>query len=145
MHSNGPQKQVNNRLHISWSHGHITYIEVCLGETIYGPAGPGKSAIAQTITEMCDEEMIMLACFFFSRNDPSCNTIKPLIATIAYQITSNLPDVKDAILEAITRDSAIFSKSLAVQVKSLIVAPLQPLAEAGYFIATNPPLAVSLS
>ena len=24
---------VNNRLHISWSHGHITYIEVCLGET----------------------------------------------------------------------------------------------------------------
>ena len=99
---------------------------------VYGPAGAGKSAIAQTIAEMCDE-MTMLASFFFSRNDPSRNTVKPLIATIAYQITLNLPDVKDAILEAITRDPVIFSKSLAVQVKSLIVAPLQPLAEAGYF------------
>ena len=29
----GSQGVVNNRLHISWSHGHITYIEVCLGET----------------------------------------------------------------------------------------------------------------
>jgi len=29
----GSEGVVNNRLHISWSHGHITYIEVCLGET----------------------------------------------------------------------------------------------------------------
>ena len=100
---------------------------------VYGPAGAGKSAIAQTITEMCEEEMIMLASFFFSRNDSSCNTVKPLITTIAYQITLNLPDVRGAILEAITCDPAIFSKSLIVQVKSLIVVPLQPLAEAGYF------------
>jgi hypothetical protein len=100
---------------------------------VYGPAGAGKSAIAQTIAEMCEEKMIMLASFFFSRNDSSRSTAKPLIATIAYQITLNLPDVRDAILGAIERDPLIFSKSLAVQVKSLIVAPLQPLAEAGYF------------
>ena len=100
---------------------------------VYGPAGAGKSAIAQTIAEMCEEEMILLASFFFSRNDPSRSTVKPLIATIAYQITSNLPDAREAILVAIERDPLIFSKSLAIQVKSLIVAPLQPLAEAGYF------------
>ena len=100
---------------------------------MYGPAGAGKSAIAQTIAEMCDEEMLLLASFFFSRNDPSRRTFKPLIATIAYQITLNLPDVRDAILEAIERDPLIFSKSLAVQVKSLIVAPLQQLAEVGFF------------
>jgi hypothetical protein len=100
---------------------------------VYGPAGAGKSAIAQTIAEMCEEEMILLASFFFSRNDPSRSTAKPLIATIAYQITLNLPQVRDAILRAIEHDPLIFSKSLAVQVKSLIVAPLQPLAEAGYF------------
>ena len=82
---------------------------------------------------MCEEEMILLASFFFSRNDPSRNTVKPLIATIAYQIILNLPDVRDAILEAITRDPLIFSKSLAVQVKTLIVAPLQPLVDAGFF------------
>jgi len=100
---------------------------------VYGPAGAGKSAIAQTIAEMCEEEMILLASFFFSRNDPSRSTVKPLIATIAYQISSNLPDAREAILIAIERDPLIFSKSLAIQVKSLIVAPLQPLAEAGYF------------
>ena len=31
---------------------------------VYGPAGAGKSAIAQTIAEMCEEEMIILASFF---------------------------------------------------------------------------------
>ena len=88
---------------------------------VYGPAGAGKSAIAQTIAEMCEEEMIMLASFFFSKNDPSRSTAKQLIATIAYQITLNLPSVRDAILGAIKRDPLIFSKSLAVQFKSLIV------------------------
>ena len=100
---------------------------------VYGPAGAGKSAIAQTIAEMCEEEMLILASFFFSRNDASRSTAKPLIATIAYQIMLNFPGVRGAILSAIERDPLIFSKSLAVQVKSLIVAPLQPLAEAGYF------------
>jgi hypothetical protein len=100
---------------------------------LYGPAGAGKSAIAETIAEMCEDEMILLASFFFSRNDPSRCTAKPLIATIAYQITSNLPDVRDAILSAIERDPLIFSKSIAVQVKSLIVVPLQRLAETGFF------------
>ena len=100
---------------------------------VYGPAGAGKSAIAQTIADMCEEEMIILASFFFSKNDASRSTAKPLIATIAYQIILNLPSVRDAILGAIERDPLIFSKSLTVQVKSLILAPLQPLAEAGYF------------
>jgi len=77
--------------------------------------------------------MLLLASFFFSRNDPSRNTARPLIATIAYQIISHFPDVRDAILEAISRDPLIFSKSLAVQFKSLIVAPLQPLVDAGVF------------
>ena len=100
---------------------------------VYGPAGAGKSAIAQTIAEMCEQEMILLASFFFSRNDPSRSNVNSLIATLAYQITLNLPDVRDAILSAIEHDPLIFSKSFAVQVETLIVAPLQPLAEAGFF------------
>ena len=100
---------------------------------VYGPAGAGKSAIAQTVAEICDKEMILLATFFFSRNDPSRSNVKPLIATIAYQITLNLPDVRDAILGAVERDPLIFSKSFIVQFKSLIVEPLQPLIEAGFF------------
>ena len=100
---------------------------------IYGPAGAGKSAIAQTIAEMCEDEMILLASFFFSRNDPSRSTVKPLVATIAYQITLNLPQSREIILGAIERDPLIFTKSLAVQFKTLIAAPLQLLAESGHF------------
>jgi hypothetical protein len=100
---------------------------------LYGPAGAGKSAIAETIAEMCEEDMILLASFFFSRNDPSRCTVKPLIATIAYQITSNLPDVRESILSAIERDPLIFSKSFAVQFQFLIAAPLHQLANTGFF------------
>ena len=100
---------------------------------IYGAAGAGKSAIAQTIAEMCEDEMILLASFFFSRNDPSRSNVNALVATIAYQITLNLPVAREAILGAIERDPLIFSKSLTIQVKTLIVGPLQSLAEAGYF------------
>jgi len=104
---------------------------------VYGPAGAGKSAIAQTIAEMCEREMILLASFFFSRNDPSRSNVNSLIATLAYQITLSLPDVREAVLSAIEHDPLIFSKSFAVQVETLIVAPLQPLAEAGYFNDPN--------
>jgi hypothetical protein len=100
---------------------------------VYGPAGSGKSAIAQTIAEMCDQEMILLASFFFSRNDPSRRNVNSLIATLAYQITLDLPDAREAILSAIEHDPLIFSKSFAVQMETLIVAPLQPLANAGFF------------
>jgi hypothetical protein len=104
---------------------------------LYGPAEAGKSAIAQTIAEMCQEEMILLASFFFSRTDPSRNSVQPLIATIAYQITLNIPDVRNAILGTVERDPLIFSKSFAVQFKSLIVEPLQHLVEAGFFNEPN--------
>ena len=104
---------------------------------LYGPAGAGKSAIAQTIAEMCEEEMILLASFFFSRTDPSRNNVRPLIATIAYQITLNIPDVRDAILGTVERDPLIFSKSLTIQFKSLIVEPLRQLVEAGFFNEPN--------
>ena len=104
---------------------------------LYGLTGAGKSAIAQTIAEMCEEEMILLASFFFSRTDLSRNNVRPLIATIAYQITLNIPDVRDAILATVARDPLIFSKSLAIQFKSLIVEPLRQLVAQGYFNEPN--------
>ena len=100
---------------------------------VYGPARARKSTIAQTIAKMCKEEMILLTSFFFSRNDPSHSNVNSLITTITYQITLNLPQVWDAILGAIEYDPLIFSKSLVVQVKTLIVVPLQLLAEASFF------------
>ena len=101
---NSPKCHLNTRLAvltkimkwIKWEEGLDAFIM-----WVYGPTGAGKSAITQTIAEMCEDKMILFASFFFSRNNPSCSTIKPLIATIAYQITLNLPDARDAILGAI--------------------------------------------
>jgi hypothetical protein len=76
------------------------------------PLDLGSLQPHKPIAEMCEQEMILLASFFLSRNDPSRSTANPLIATIAYQITLNLPDVRNAVLEAIERDPLIFSKSL---------------------------------
>jgi len=99
---------------------------------IYGPAGSGKSAIAHTIAQLC-EDTELLAAFFFSRSDPSRNSIRPLVATIAYQIYSHFPNLRDSILGALECDPLMFSKSLAHQVRYLITEPLLVLSQAGYF------------
>jgi len=46
---------------------------------VYGPAGSGKSAIAHTIAELCEYTQLLATCFF-SRGDPSRNSIRPLVA-----------------------------------------------------------------
>ncbi|KAF8175841.1 hypothetical protein BJ912DRAFT_1147001 [Pholiota molesta] len=99
---------------------------------LYGPAGAGKSAILQTIAERCFERGAVLASFFFGRSDPSRNTFKPLVATIAYQIATTIPQIKPQIERAIEHDPHIFGKSLATQLQCLIVEPLKILAASGF-------------
>src|SRR5208282_2370120 len=106
---------------------------------LYGPAGAGKSAIAQTIAEMCDARHLLLASFFFSRTDPKRNNEKHLIASIAYQISLNLPEARDAIEAVVERDPAIFQSSVASQLKALIIDPLTQLSETGSFHSTPVP------
>ncbi|PPQ74805.1 hypothetical protein CVT26_004872 [Gymnopilus dilepis] len=101
---------------------------------LYGPAGSGKSAIAQTIAEMLDELRILLASFFFARSDPSRNCSRFLVATIAYQIALCLPgEVAGRIYAAVSRNPHVFRLSLQAQIACLLVEPLQPLVETGYF------------
>ncbi|KAF8159159.1 hypothetical protein B0H34DRAFT_796458 [Crassisporium funariophilum] len=79
---------------------------------LFGPAGAGKSAVAQTIAEMCQEAGLLLASFFFSRTIPTRNNDKRLIATIAYQIALAIPTTRPLIEAAIERDPVILSRSL---------------------------------
>lgn len=94
---------------------------------LYGPAGAGKSAIAQTIAEQCHASSLLLASFFFSRTDLKRNNGKYLIASIAYQIALNVPKARGAIEAAIDRDPAIFHRSLEAQLTMLIIEPLAQL------------------
>ncbi|KDR79938.1 hypothetical protein GALMADRAFT_1170378 [Galerina marginata CBS 339.88] len=100
---------------------------------LHGPAGSGKSAIAQTIAEWAFQEKLLLTSYFFSRFDSTRNHERSLIATIAYQVTTNLPSARECILAAIDADPLIFTRSLQTQTHSLIVKPLRDLIASGYF------------
>jgi hypothetical protein len=90
---------------------------------LYGAAGAGKSAIAQTIAELCFELGLLIATFFFSRLISGRNDHRRLVATIAYQIAISFPDAKPHIEKAIEDDPSLLSRSLEAQVKALIVEP----------------------
>ncbi|KJA20941.1 hypothetical protein HYPSUDRAFT_763649 [Hypholoma sublateritium FD-334 SS-4] len=89
-----------------------------------GAAGAGKSAICQSIAEICIQRGIKVASFFFFRADNTRNTIDPLVATLAYQIIQLLPDTKTHIVEAIEGNPLIFEQSFEAQLDTLIVRPL---------------------
>ncbi|KAF8960137.1 hypothetical protein BDZ97DRAFT_1666289 [Flammula alnicola] len=111
---------------------------------LYGGAGTGKSAIAQSIAEWADAEMCLVSSFFFSRSDPSQNDGDKLMATIAHQICRNVPGARYFIEAAINEDPLIFECSLQSQLTSLIIEPLrQHQIHMGYFSdPANPRLVI---
>ncbi|KJA16495.1 hypothetical protein HYPSUDRAFT_291004 [Hypholoma sublateritium FD-334 SS-4] len=97
-----------------------------------GSAGAGKSAIAQRIAELCHEDEL-LASIFFSKSDPRRNHLNFLFPTIAYQIACAIPAARSGIEQEIIRDPLIFTRNLEAQMIALVVKPLQPLVDSGYF------------
>ena len=53
---------------------------------LHGPAGAGKSAIAQTVAETCARRDELAASFFFARTVTTRNALKHLFPTIAVHI-----------------------------------------------------------
>ncbi|KJA19264.1 hypothetical protein HYPSUDRAFT_894535 [Hypholoma sublateritium FD-334 SS-4] len=100
---------------------------------LYGPAGAGKSAILQSIAEKCAALDILLSSFLFSRSDGTRNHPGSLVATIAYQMSTRIPQITGALDAAILRDPLIFDKTLDAQIDVLIVGPLQRLVQSGFF------------
>ena len=82
---------------------------------LWGAAGAGKSAIAQTIAELCHERKLLLASFFFSRNSPLRATSEHLFASVAYQMVIGIPAVRELVLSAIENYPLIFERSMESQ------------------------------
>ncbi|KAM6489912.1 hypothetical protein JOM56_014491 [Amanita muscaria] len=80
---------------------------------MHGPAGAGKSAIAQTIAHAYSREHVA-ATFFFYRSDPSRNDGNRLFITIAWQLAISIPGIKEHI-------------DVETQFAELIVRPFQAL------------------
>ena len=95
---------------------------------LYGPAGAGKSAIAQTIAELLEKSGLLAAAFFFSRNAAGRDDKTRLVATLVYQFVKSIPEMRAHVLEAVEGDPALFSCSIEAQIQALIVKPLNAIA-----------------
>jgi len=102
--------------------------KVALVLWLYGPAGAGKSAIAQTIAELLENEGLLAAAFFFSRNAVGRNEKTPLVATLVYQLIISIPEIGPHVLKALDKDPAVFSRSIQAQIQVLIIKPLNAAA-----------------
>jgi len=91
---------------------------------MFGPAGAGKSAIAQSIADICFQQGKLAASFFFSRNASGRNNETQFISTLVYQLVLSIPEIQDAVNKALEDDRHLLSRSLDVQAQSLITKPL---------------------
>ncbi|RXW15332.1 hypothetical protein EST38_g10517 [Candolleomyces aberdarensis] len=103
-----------------------------------GAAGAGKSALQQTIAERCQNGGILACTYFLSADDPTRNTTRTLVATIAYQIGLCNPALRKIIRTAVEDDPLVFSRSLKAQMTALIVDPVQRLRNTGFDVETLP-------
>ncbi|KDR82286.1 hypothetical protein GALMADRAFT_135644 [Galerina marginata CBS 339.88] len=100
---------------------------------LYGPAGAGKSAIAQTIAELCYEAGLLAASFFFSRTAAGRHDATHLIPTLAYQLATAIPETREYVTLAVETDPLIFTRSLEAQLEALVVQPFSNLLQSGHF------------
>jgi len=77
---------------------------------LHGPAGAGKSAIAQTVAETCAERGQLAASFFFSRSSPDRSTLKHLFPTIAGQISMSSPRKRQMLQDILRGDRSILHR-----------------------------------
>jgi len=80
---------------------------------LHGPAGAGKSAIAQTIAETCAGRNQLAASFFFARTAAHRNEVKYLFPTIAVQIAFSAPEKRQRLHEIINSDPFIAERPWA--------------------------------
>ncbi|KAF9443936.1 hypothetical protein P691DRAFT_375768 [Macrolepiota fuliginosa MF-IS2] len=95
-----------------------------------GPAGVGKSAIAQSCAEEFAARKRLVAAFFFSRPNQRDNP-QHLFTSISYQWASRHKSYAGILKSTIHDDPTIVEKELHHQFHHLFVSPLQELAAKG--------------
>ena len=90
-----------------------------------GPAGAGKSAIEQTIAELCYQMNLLAASFFFSRSVNGRNNKTFLITTIVVQLMESIPEIREHVGIALYNNPSLLERSLEAQMDGLVVKPLK--------------------
>ncbi|KAK7007670.1 hypothetical protein R3P38DRAFT_3212104 [Favolaschia claudopus] len=92
---------------------------------MHGPAGTGKSAIAQSFCGQLQAEGRLAGSFFFKRGHPNRQNALTLFPTLAYQLAVVFPTFKAALAPRVARDPSLLEKSLSLQLKTLILNPYE--------------------
>ncbi|KAF8347575.1 hypothetical protein F5887DRAFT_915827 [Amanita rubescens] len=79
-----------------------------------GPAGAGKSAIAQTVAEHCKDKELA-ASFFFQRNTVDRGFADRLFPTLAWQLASSIPQMHPYFESTLAAEKLIHTKSIDTQ------------------------------
>lgn len=91
-----------------------------------GPAGVGKSAIAQTVAEELKKEGLLGAVFFFSRpnnrSDPDL-----VIPTLVYQLALHFPEYQRIVTRKLVKDPLVLNRNRRSQFWELIISPFLSL------------------
>ncbi|KAF9035986.1 hypothetical protein BJ165DRAFT_1395538 [Panaeolus papilionaceus] len=97
---------------------------------LYGSAGAGKSAVAQTFAMELRAASNLAASFFFSRT-AHLNSHRGhegrFVTTIAYQLTQIVPGLQCFVEQVIATGPSVFDLTLTEQVMALIIDPLKAL------------------
>ncbi|KAM6499491.1 hypothetical protein JOM56_004999, partial [Amanita muscaria] len=94
---------------------------------LYGLAGAGKSAIAQTIAHAYKQGEVA-ATFFFYRSDPGRNDGNRLFTTIAWQLAFSIPAIKDFIVHALDKTPHLPMTDVETQFEQLVAHPTNAIA-----------------
>ena len=94
---------------------------------MYGPAGAGKSAIAQTLAELIRASGRNGASFFFSRGKIGRDQAHHLFTTIAYQLAFHNTTFREHLNQILHENPTLPTKPIDIQMQALIVAPLAKL------------------
>ena len=92
---------------------------------LYGPAGAGKSTIAQTIAKKYAEEQKLAFTYFFSRRNRARNDLTKFIPTFAWQLAQTFPPVQRSMLSAIRNNPSILNQCCDDQFTNLILKPVE--------------------
>jgi hypothetical protein len=92
-----------------------------------GPAGTGKSTIAQTFAERSAAEGQLGASFFCSRDHPDKRDIHLIFPTLAFDLARSNIRFREALIEVLISDPDVADESLAIQLEGLLVQPLKSI------------------
>ena len=90
-----------------------------------GPAGSGKSTIAQTFAEHSAADGRLGASFFCSRDFPDRRNLQLIFPTLAHELAYKSAEFKSALVQIISSNPSPEHFSLAVQLEMLLVRPLK--------------------